>query len=147
MTQKKRVMLPAEARGLPDRQRRALGTVLSARTFKAGLEAAGIHRTTWWRWKSDPRFLAAVLAWDAASYAESLQLAKSSNLATVEKLIELRDGKNEALALQAAQALLSYSTRMAQQDDIKREVAEIRRLLGQKGKALPPATSEGGTRD
>lgn len=123
-------------RGLTQRQRRALGIVLSAATLTEGCKLAGIGRSTWWTWKKDsPAFRRAVAEAEAQTLEEALARLKGGALRAQERLAELLDSKNDGVKLQACTVYLRYAVEAAKlvDSDLRKRVEELAARLGQGG--------------
>ena len=91
----------------------ALAALLSGKTMTSAAQAAGVNRTTVWRWlHDDPDFLAfynAARSEMASSAEQSLRLLSARAVVTLRRLMTRRSVP-DAVKLQAALAILKMTT-------------------------------------
>ena len=115
--------------GLSDRQAKALPIVLQAATIKAGMEAAGLHRTTWHRWMKDPAFRSAFDAARKEARDEAHGDLRHGVRYAVTSLLGLLASKNETVRLQACRTVLELSQRSVEVDELGERLERIEQAL------------------
>lgn len=110
---------------LTARQRRAMGIVLSAPTLTEGCKLAGIARATWWTWRKQEAFQAAVVAAEDRMLEEGLARLKTGFLKAVETLEELRGSKNDGVRLQACTVAINHALKAADTLDLRKRIAAL----------------------
>ena len=115
---------------LTERQRAALPVVLAGPTVAAGLTAAEISRSTWYRWGRDPAVQQVVTHLQRESLRESLGDLHGGTRYAVAGLLGLMTSKNENVKLQACRDVLSFAMRGAELLDLQDRMAGLEAALG-----------------
>ena len=120
---------PERFPGLTDRQAEAVLLVLQAATLKAGMEAAGLHRTTWYRWMKEPAFRKAFDAARKEAREEAHGDLRHGVRYAVTSLLGLLASKNENVRLQACRTVLELSQRSVEVDELGERLERIEQAL------------------
>ena len=123
---------------LTERQRVALPIALAAPTVNAGLQAAGISRSTWHRWKLEPAFRQALTELQREGLRESIGDLEGGSRYAVSSLLGLLTSKDERVRLAAARDTLTLALRGAELLDLETRIARIEDVLGPLAEAAEP---------
>jgi hypothetical protein len=117
-------------RKLTPKQERIIAELLSHPTMKDACAAAGVSQSTLWRWLQDRDFHTAYMTArrDTVSHAVArLQSAASEAVDTLREV--LKDNATIATArVSAAKAILDYSLKAIELEDLAQRVEELERL-------------------
>lgn len=94
---------------LTDRQRRVVPVVLAAPTISAGLDAAEVSKSTWYRWRRDPTFRDVLVHLHNESIRESLSDLSGGCRYAVRGLLGLMTSANEHIKLQACRDVVNLT--------------------------------------
>ncbi len=115
--------------GLTERQTQAIPVVLGSATLRAGLEAANLHRSTWYRWLSEPPFRTAVDTARREASDEALTDLRAGIRFAVTSLLGLVASKNEAVRLSACRTVLELAQRGVEAEELAGRLARIEAAL------------------
>ena len=133
---------------LTAKQELALSAVVSHATLKEAAAAAGVSETTLWRYMKDETFSRRLsdARRDAVSHAALRLQRASSDAVTVLQELMLRSDAPASARTTAARAVLDYSFRVVEMDEMKRKIRELEEFLIRKQEedALDKARKEKG---
>jgi hypothetical protein len=129
---------------LTRRQKAALGVVLAEPSLEKGLKVAGIGRSTWWAWKRQPAFQAAIKRAGEQLLDEGLDRFNSGFLRAVEVLWDLTSSKSEGVRLQACTVFMNQALKAIETKDLRARVKALEERLTETPRSKP--TAEGATR-
>jgi hypothetical protein len=120
---------------LSQRRARALEALLVAPTVAAASRASGISARVLWRYQNEPDFARALRdARTRALQQAATRLASAAGDAA-QKLRDLLDVKDPAIAVQAARALLTLSIKAAETGDMLDRLDALEERLGRTSNA------------
>ena len=114
---------------LTDRQRAAIPVVLAGPTVGAGLAAAEVSRSTWYRWGQTAAVRQVVLHLQRESLRESLGDLHGGTRYAVTGLLGVMTSKNENVKLQACRDVLSFAMRGAELLDLEDRMSGLEAAL------------------
>ncbi|MCB9609806.1 MAG: hypothetical protein H6716_24655 [Polyangiaceae bacterium] len=127
---------PLDAADYPDlseRQLEALPIIFAAPTLKAGLEAADIPKSTWYRWvKQERAFAEVVRILRTQAFGEAMEDVRRAARYAAQTLLSLLTSKSESIRLQAAREILSAAfraTEVLDQEERLQRLEEVTDIL------------------
>lgn len=115
---------------LSERQRCVLPIVLGAPTVKAGLEAAELSRTSWYRWLADPRVAEAWRRLQREAFNEAVGEIRAGARYAASGLLSLLASKNESIRLAACREVLSVAMKAEEVAALEDRILRIEAALG-----------------
>ena len=103
---------------LSDRQRATIPLVLAGPTVAAGLSAAELPRSTWYRWCQDLPVQQVISHFQRQAMRESLGDLQAGMRFAVSALLGLMTSANEQIKLQACRDILTFGLRGAELLDL-----------------------------
>jgi hypothetical protein len=121
-------------RKLPGKQEQALVALLRHGTTRAAAAACGVNESTLWRYMQDAEFSRRYRAARGAVVEQTISMLQQASAAAVQALVNvMRDERAPASArVTAARTIIEQSVAGVQLTDLRQEVEEIRRLLGER---------------
>jgi len=104
--------------------------VLASPTVSAGLEAASVGRTTWYRWKQDTGFRSALTHLQREILRESLGDLQGAARFATKVLLGLLTSSNEHVRMQAALHVMNLGLRGVELLNLDERMAELEAVLG-----------------
>lgn len=129
MTESHEIQQKAEENTLTDRQRMAIPAFLAAPTITAGCEAAGVDRSTWYQWLSEPAFKTELERQRSELTAEAFATLSQSLTRAVEALVGLLDDSDKRIKRLAAKDVIGLFIQCHEMADLEKRVAEIERRV------------------
>jgi AraC-like DNA-binding protein len=122
---------PEDCGSLPAKQEIALRAVISHPTLKDAAQAAGVSETTLWRYMQDAEFSRRLreARREAINHAVLRLQKASSNAVTVLSDIMMNDSAPASARITAARAVLDYSMRAVEMDELKARIEELKEFL------------------
>lgn len=125
----------SEAPGpLPAKQELALRAVLSHPTLKEAAFAAGISETTLWRYMRDEEFIKRLreAKRDAMGHVTTRLQQASGDAVTVLHNLMTKENAPAAARITAARTVLDYSIRVAEMEELRAEIDELKEFIRRK---------------
>ena len=120
---------------ISERQRRALPSLLSAKTITEGYELAGISKTQYYAWKKQPAFKAEYERQSNEIVKDSFSNLKRLAAQAVETMGNLLKSKSAHVRFRAANAIIEHLIKVREQEDISDRIAELERIVEEGGNA------------
>ena len=119
-------------KSLTDQQLKVIQQIISSRSITAGVEQAGISRTTFYDWlNKNEAFKEEYDKQRRLVLDEGLTTLKLSANKAAHTLIDLLDAENEGVRLRTATAILDNINKSIEIDDIETRLNELERRLKQ----------------
>ena len=115
---------------LSDRQRQAVPIVLAGPTVAAGLSAAEVPRSTWYRWRQEAAFTGVLFRLQREAMRESIGNLQTGTRFAVTCLLGLLTSKSEQVRLQASREVLSFAMRGAELLEVSERLDVLEAALG-----------------
>jgi hypothetical protein len=115
-------------------QERAIVALLSHSTIKSAAKAVGVDDTTLWRWLQDKDFHAAYMTIRRESVSLSIARLQQSTMEAVNTLKAIAKDKKATSSsrVMAAKAIIEYSIKAVEIEDLAVRLAEVEATLKQK---------------
>ena len=115
-------------------QERAIVALLSHSTIKSAAKAVGVDDTTLWRWLQDKDFHAAYMTIRRESVSLSIARLQQSTMEAVNTLKAIAKNKKapSSSRVMAAKAIIEYSIKAVEIEDLAVRLAEVEATLKQK---------------
>lgn len=122
---------PEDCGSLPAKQELALRAVISRPTLKEAAQAAGVSETTLWRYMQDDEFSRRLreARREAVNHAVIRLQRASSDAVTVLGDIMMSESAPASARITAARAVLDYSMRAVETDDLKARIEELEEFV------------------
>ena len=114
---------------LTDRQQRLLVELVRTPDIQAAAQAAGVGRSTIYRWLNTPEFAAALRRASDATYDEALNALKSLTERATHKLAGLMETEDERLLRHVCNDVLRHAIKTRELDRIEVRLDAIEQLL------------------
>jgi phage terminase small subunit len=115
--------------GFTDRQQRLLVELVRTPDIQAAAQAAGVGRSTVYRWLSEPEFAAALQQARDATYDEALNALKSLTERATHKLAGLMETEDDRLLRHVCNDVLRHAIKTRELDRIEARLDAIEHLL------------------
>lgn len=120
---------------LSDKQIKAIPKLIAASTIEAGCIAAGIDKSSYWRWLKDPEFETEIKMHRKQIVDAAYSLLMQAHEKAAQALIELLDSDDERVKIRASESVLSHYINYVQGEELEVRLAEVENkindLLGQ----------------
>lgn len=124
---------------LSDKQIKSIPKILANRTIEAGCIAAGIDRSSYFRWLKDPAFETEIKTQRKQIVDAAYALLQQAHEKAAQALIELLDTDDERVKIRAAESILDRYVNFIQGEELELRLAEVEKkiddLLGEKSKS------------
>lgn len=128
---------PAEfPRAFTARQKKLLAAFVVNPDVQAACKAAGIGRTTAYRWLREPAFRDALGRERDAVLTEALSAVKAHVTRAVSELAKLLKAKDDRLRRLACNDILGHALKVRELEDIEARLAALERALEERGGRL-----------
>ena len=116
---------------LTERQRRLLLELIKTPDIQSAARAAGIGRTTAYRWLSQPTFRSALTLQRNTALSEALNSIKSQTTRAAQELIALLETKDERLRWRICSEILRNSIKVRELEEIEERLALLEQQLNE----------------
>lgn len=123
--------------GLTARQQQLLVALVKNPDLQAAAKAAGVGRTTVYRWLEDPRFSGELARLRNEAMKEALESVKSLTTRAAQELIGLLDTQDERLRRLLCNDILTHAIKVREIEEIERRLRLLERQLDPKNKWSP----------
>jgi hypothetical protein len=113
---------------LTARQRKAIIALLSQATVERAAQAVGVSRATLHRWLQQPEFVEALRCERGRLFEDGINRLKAEMLASITKLVDLRDGGNDLVALRASVELIRFAV-ASHNSELELRLSELESLV------------------
>jgi AcrR family transcriptional regulator len=119
---------------LTPKQERAVFELLSHPTLEDAAKAAGVNKTTLWRWLQDKDFHSAYMSARRESVKQSIARLQRYTSEAADTLHEVMTNKSASdfARVGAAKAILDYAIKAVEIEDLAERVTELESVLKQK---------------
>jgi hypothetical protein len=120
---------------LTEKQRKAVISILEAKSISEGVKKAGISRTTFYEWLKTPGFKSEFSRQRNELIELGLDELKAATGEAVKVLKGLLGSKNEGIRFRAAESILTHVEKFKELEEIEKRLTEIETALENEGRA------------
>ncbi|MEW5949343.1 MAG: hypothetical protein AB1711_08010 [Thermodesulfobacteriota bacterium] len=121
-----------EAKGLTERQIKAIPHLVVSSSYEEGRKAARISKNTLYTWLRDPTFKDELKKQRNTVVDEAFESLKASVTRAVDVLSRLLNSQNESMQRYAANDILNYVMKVKELADIEDRLSSIERIVLEK---------------
>ncbi len=110
---------------LTDRQLKAIPFIVTSPTYTAGLEKAGLNRTTFYKWVKEPDFKAELDRQREEVAAEAFGVLQQSLTRAVETLAGMLDGNDDRLKRLTANDIINHVLKHKELAELEQRLAAL----------------------
>lgn len=116
---------PAPSTEFTIQQQKLLVELMKTSDIQAACTAAGVGRTTAYRWLAQPAFADELASLRNGAMKEALEMVKSLTTRAARELSRLLDTKDERLRRQICKDILSHTIKMREIDGLERRITVL----------------------
>lgn len=136
MKQKNQIDPAATEEELTPRQQRLLVELVKNPDIQAAAKAAGVGRTSTYRWLKQPAFETELSRLRNLAMNEALSTVKAHTARAATELTGLLDTQDERLKRQICNDILTHAIRVREQEEIERRLTALERKIDLKEKSV-----------
>ena len=120
---------------LTEKQKKAVISILEAKSITEGVKKAGISRTTFYEWLKNPVFKAEFARQRNEIIELGLDELRAATGEAVRVLKGLLGSKNEGIRFRASESILTHVAKFREIEEIEKRLSEIETTLENEGRA------------
>jgi len=132
--------ISTEKHKLTLKQEKAILCLLSSTSNEEAAAAAGVSRITLWRWQQQPEFLEKLNEAKQKAIEDAARMIQCASAKAASILITIANDQSahSAHRVAAAKAILNYSMKIREQEDLKVEMPRVKVVYNFPGSEDPP---------
>lgn len=119
----------SEQKTVNEKQVKAIGIVLNAKSIEAGCKLAGISKTLYYGWLKNPLFVEEVKRQRDISTAEALDKLRKSLSRAVDTLVDLLNSQSETTKRYVANDIITHVLKTKELQDLDERLTAIERVI------------------
>lgn len=120
---------------LTEKQKKAVISILEAKSISEGVKKAGISRTTFYEWLKTPVFRTEFSRQRNELIELGLDELRAATGEAVKVIKGLLGSKNEGIRFRASEAILAHVAKFKELEEIEKRLSEIETTLENEGRA------------